>query len=68
MYFENRYYKSEEDYLLALADAMREEYKAIVDAGFVLQVDDPRLIRTGTACPSCLCRQTGNSWSCASRR
>lgn len=44
MYFENRYYKSEEDYLLALADAMREEYKAIVDAGFVLQVDDPRLI------------------------
>jgi 5-methyltetrahydropteroyltriglutamate--homocysteine methyltransferase len=44
MYFENRYYKSEEEYLFALAAAMREEYKAIVDAGFVLQVDDPRLI------------------------
>jgi 5-methyltetrahydropteroyltriglutamate--homocysteine methyltransferase len=44
MYFENRYYKSEEEYLFALAGAMREEYKAIVDAGFVLQVDDPRLI------------------------
>jgi|SRR5688572_25406520 len=44
MYFENRYYKTEEDYLFALAAAMREEYKAVVDAGFVLQVDDPRLI------------------------
>ena len=44
MYFENKYYKSEQEYLFALADAMREEYKAIVDAGFVLQVDDPRLI------------------------
>ncbi len=44
MYFENRYYKSEEEYLFALAAAMREEYRAIVDAGFVLQVDDPRLI------------------------
>src|SRR5262245_3631602 len=44
MYFENQYYKSEEEYLFALAGAMREEYRAIVDAGFVLQVDDPRLI------------------------
>ncbi|MGD9921160.1 MAG: cobalamin-independent methionine synthase II family protein [Pseudorhodoplanes sp.] len=44
MYFENRYYKTEEEYLYALADAMREEYKAVVDAGFILQIDDPRLI------------------------
>jgi 5-methyltetrahydropteroyltriglutamate--homocysteine methyltransferase len=44
MYFENRYYQSEEEYLFALASAMREEYRAIVDAGFVLQIDDPRLI------------------------
>ena len=44
MYFENRYYRSDEEYLFALAEAMREEYRAIVDAGFVLQVDDPRLI------------------------
>ena len=44
MYFENRFYKSEEEYLYALAAAMREEYKAVVDAGFVLQIDDPRLI------------------------
>ncbi len=44
MYFENRYYRSEEEYLFALAEAMGEEYRAIVEAGFVLQVDDPRLI------------------------
>ena len=44
MYFENRFYRTEEEYLYALAAAMREEYKAVVDAGFVLQIDDPRLI------------------------
>jgi 5-methyltetrahydropteroyltriglutamate--homocysteine methyltransferase len=40
----NQFYKTEDDYLTALADAMHEEYKGIVDAGFLLQVDDPRLI------------------------
>ncbi|MBU6424299.1 MAG: cobalamin-independent methionine synthase II family protein [Chloroflexota bacterium] len=40
----NAYYPSEEDYLDAIADAMREEYRAIVEAGFVLQVDDPRVV------------------------
>ena len=39
----NRYYSSEEEYLYALADALREEYRAIIDAGLVLQVDDPLL-------------------------
>ena len=43
LYYENRYYASDEEYLAALADAMHEEYRAIVDAGFVLQIDDPRL-------------------------
>jgi 5-methyltetrahydropteroyltriglutamate--homocysteine methyltransferase len=43
LYYENHYYPSAEEYLTALADAMRVEYKAIVDAGFVLQIDDPRL-------------------------
>ena len=38
----NAYYKTEEEYLQAIADAMREEYRLIVDAGLVLQVDDPR--------------------------
>lgn len=40
----NDYYQTEEEYLHAVADAMREEYNAIVDAGFLLQVDDPRLV------------------------
>jgi 5-methyltetrahydropteroyltriglutamate--homocysteine methyltransferase len=43
LYYANRFYKTEEEYLIALADAMHEEYIAIVDAGFLLQVDDPRL-------------------------
>lgn len=37
---ENEYYKSEEDYVFAIANALREEYLEIVKAGFVLQVDD----------------------------
>jgi 5-methyltetrahydropteroyltriglutamate--homocysteine methyltransferase len=41
---ENRYYKTDEEYLFAIADAMSVEYKAIVDAGFLVQVDDPRLV------------------------
>lgn len=39
----NEYYKDDEELLFAVADAMKEEYKAIVDAGFVLQIDDPDL-------------------------
>jgi 5-methyltetrahydropteroyltriglutamate--homocysteine methyltransferase len=39
----NRYYKTEEEFLFACADAMREEYKAIVDAGLILQLDDPAI-------------------------
>jgi 5-methyltetrahydropteroyltriglutamate--homocysteine methyltransferase len=41
---ENRYYKTNDEYLFAIADAMSVEYKAIVDAGFLVQVDDPRLV------------------------
>src|SRR5712691_5052358 len=39
----NKYYKSDEEFLYACADAMAEEYKAIVDAGLVLQLDDPAI-------------------------
>jgi 5-methyltetrahydropteroyltriglutamate--homocysteine methyltransferase len=42
-FFHNEYYKTDEEYLFALADAMKHEYKAIVDAGFILQLDDPAL-------------------------
>jgi len=40
----NQFYRTDEEYEQALADALREEYRAIVDAGFVLQIDDPRLV------------------------
>jgi 5-methyltetrahydropteroyltriglutamate--homocysteine methyltransferase len=40
---EERYYGREEDFLLAVADALHEEYRAITDAGFILQVDDAYL-------------------------
>jgi 5-methyltetrahydropteroyltriglutamate--homocysteine methyltransferase len=43
LYYENRFYASDEEYLQALADAMRVEYRAIVDGGFLLQIDDPRM-------------------------
>jgi 5-methyltetrahydropteroyltriglutamate--homocysteine methyltransferase len=39
----NDYYESDEAYFFAVADALRTEYRAIVDAGFVLQIDDPWL-------------------------
>ncbi len=37
----NNYYKTDEEFLYACAEVMREEYKAIVEAGLVLQLDDP---------------------------
>ena len=40
----NEYYPSAEKYVFAIAEAMREEYRAIVDAGFLLQIDDPFLV------------------------
>jgi len=43
LYYENRYYASDEEYLAALGEAMRVEYKAITDAGLIVQIDDPRM-------------------------
>jgi 5-methyltetrahydropteroyltriglutamate--homocysteine methyltransferase len=40
---ENRHYGNDEEHLYAVAEALRQEYLAIVDAGFMLQIDDPRL-------------------------
>jgi len=38
---QNRYYRSEDEYIEACASAMRQEYQAIIGAGFVLQIDTP---------------------------
>ena len=43
---QNQHYATEEEYRFAIADAMKTEYKAIVDAGFILQIDDPGLGET----------------------
>jgi len=43
-YRRNAYYKTEEEFVFALAEALRTEYRAIVDAGFILQVDDAWLV------------------------
>ena len=40
----NEHYANQEEYTWALAETIREEYRAIVEAGFVLQVDDPALV------------------------
>ena len=40
----NEHYASEEEFWLAHAEAMREEYQAILDAGLLLQIDDPRMV------------------------
>jgi 5-methyltetrahydropteroyltriglutamate--homocysteine methyltransferase len=37
----NEYYSSEEEYMTAVAEAVREEYRAVTDAGFIVQVDEP---------------------------
>ena len=39
----NEHYATDDEFLFACADAMREEYKAIIDAGLILQLDDPSI-------------------------
>jgi 5-methyltetrahydropteroyltriglutamate--homocysteine methyltransferase len=43
---QNQYYDREEAYVFAIAEALQTEYRAIVDAGFILQIDDPGLGET----------------------
>jgi 5-methyltetrahydropteroyltriglutamate--homocysteine methyltransferase len=45
----NEHYRSEDDFLVAYGEAMREEYKAILDAGLLLQIDFPRLVSSWDA-------------------
>ena len=64
----NAYYEKQEDYLFAIADAMREEYKAIVDAGFLLQIDDPRLVSYYLVNPNASIAECRKWAAAASRR
>jgi 5-methyltetrahydropteroyltriglutamate--homocysteine methyltransferase len=47
----NQYYKTEEEYMFAVADAVREEYKSVTDAGLILQVDEPEFLTTWSFYP-----------------
>ena len=48
----NEYYKSQEEYFAAVSEAISQEYRAIVDAGFLLQIDAPGLPRPPANAPS----------------
>src|SRR5262249_26880846 len=39
LFFRNEHYKDQDTYLYAIADAMRDEYETVTNAGFVLQID-----------------------------
>ena len=65
----NAYYKTDEEFLFACADAMREEYKAIIDAGLILQLDDPSIAENwDRSTRSRRSRSTANSRCVGSRR
>jgi 5-methyltetrahydropteroyltriglutamate--homocysteine methyltransferase len=56
-WLQNEYYAGEEEFMFALADALREEYRAIVDAGLQVQVDDAVLMHEADTMMS-----RGQSW------
>jgi 5-methyltetrahydropteroyltriglutamate--homocysteine methyltransferase len=60
----NEYYDSDEEYFFAVGDALKAEYQAIVDAGFVLQVDDPWLseLFSYSRLPKDECREVGEMY------
>jgi 5-methyltetrahydropteroyltriglutamate--homocysteine methyltransferase len=63
----NEYYDSDEEYFFAVGDALKAEYQAIVDAGFVLQVDDPWLseLFSYSRLPKDECRELGEMYVAA---
>ena len=56
-WLKNEYYKTDEEFVFAVADVMHEEYKGIIDAGFLLQVDDAVLMHEADSILS-----AGGSW------
>jgi 5-methyltetrahydropteroyltriglutamate--homocysteine methyltransferase len=47
----NLYYPSEEEYMMAVAEAVHQEYKAITDAGYIVQIDEPEFATTWSFYP-----------------
>ena len=60
----NEFYRTDEEFRIAVADALHDEYQAIVDAGLVLQIDDPQLASHYTTHPELditQCRYVANA-------
>ena len=65
----DEYYGSEEEWIFALADALNEEYRAVVDAGLYVQVDDAYMATMyDTMVPPATMPTTASGPSSASRR
>ena len=62
----NEHYNTDEEFRVALADALHEEYRAIVDAGLVLQIDDPQLASHRAMHPRSMSRNAANGRAPAS--
>ena len=62
----NEYYQSEEEYMMAVAEAVREEYKAITDAGLIVQVDEPEFLTSWMFYPDWTSRSTASTSASAS--
>ena len=60
---DDQFYKSEEEGLFAIADALNEEYRAIVDGGFILQVDDAYLASWSICCSPKTTRRSYRDWA-----
>ena len=67
MFMPNRYYPSTEDYIAALADAMKTEYDAIYRAGLQLQLDCPDLACSGPGASAGQSASSARMWHSASR-
>ncbi len=67
--FRNDYYPNQEEYVFAVAEALRHEYEAIVNAGIMLQIDCPDLaMGRHTQYADRDLGVSARRWSCTSRR
>ena len=60
-YLKNTHYKTVDEYLFTLADVMQREYRAIVEAGFILQLDCPDLAMSYRSIPASASPTTARS-------
>lgn len=65
----NEFYTTEEEYIYAMADFFKGDYETVVDAGFILQIDDPGLCdKFGLFDPPISVKSSGSTPNCGSKR